>query len=137
VSRSAALAQAARLDLQALERRAEAARLEADARALEVEAARLRVQAAEADDGPADDLVPLDETPLEAKAARRLERDGALPVRRIGRRKYTTRAALAALIATPAPPASSPRPVEPADEDPREAARRAYPSLTSRQTGRR
>jgi hypothetical protein len=72
----------------------------------------------------ADELVPLADAGIERRALRRLQRDGRLPVERIGRRLYTRRSALLALvITTPAkevPPNAAPV------ADVAQAAREAY-----------
>jgi hypothetical protein len=80
--------------------------------------------------GPSDnELVPLTEVPLDARTRRRLEREGRLPFEKHGRRKFTTRAALAALVAPraggDAPEMSAPEPTT-NPRDPREAARLHY-----------
>lgn len=48
-----------------------------------------------------DELVPLDACGLERAAALRLVASGELPVRKIGRKRYTLRSALVRLVAAP------------------------------------
>ncbi len=54
--------------------------------------------AAERRDGEGDELVSLADAGIERRALRRLQREGRLPVERIGRRLYTRRSALLALV---------------------------------------
>ena len=99
---------------------AEAHELMARAHQLLARAARVR---ANEPDQQADELVPVAESGLDARTRRELEREGRLPVVKLGRRKYTRRSALVALVAeTPQ------RHVSPINgiTDPREAARAAY-----------
>jgi hypothetical protein len=72
--------------------------------------------------GGADELVALTDSGLDARTRRRLERDGRLPVVRLGRKKFTTRAALAALVNAPTTAAA----VVPTATDATTAARAAY-----------
>jgi len=60
-----------------------------------------------------DELVALAECGLEASAWRKLVRNGELPCRRIGRRWYTTKRALAALVGTGHPQVAT---LDPSDE---------------------
>jgi hypothetical protein len=107
--------------------RAEADRLEAEGHALIAQGHELLARAAQARAGrsapdiPPDDLVPIAEV--------RLEREGSLPVERLGRRKFTRRSALAALVGDIEAP--SPH-VGPAPHDPRESARELYVELVAR-----
>ena len=76
-----------------------------------------------------DDMVPIAEVPLDARTRLRLEREGRLPVERLGRRKFTRRSALAALVgdlAAPCPGTGT------APHDPRESARELYVELVAR-----
>jgi hypothetical protein len=50
-----------------------------------------------------DELVPLASCGLEARAVAALVASGELPVRKIGRRRYTTKRALAALVTSSSP----------------------------------
>ena len=115
--------------------RAEADRLEAEGHALIAQGHELLARAAQARAGrsapdiPPDDLVPIAEVPLDARTRLRLEREGRLPVERLGRRKFTRRSALAALVgdlAAPSPGTGAARP------DPRASARELYVELVAR-----
>jgi hypothetical protein len=90
-------------------------------------AAGLRARPASGD--PIDVLVPISDVPLDARTRLRLERDGRLPVMKIGRRKFTRRSALAELV-PPRGAASPPRP-PPARVDARSAATQAYIELVA------
>jgi len=113
--------------------RAEADRLEAQGHALLAQGHELLARAAEiraAEPSPGtlpDDLIPIAEVPLDARTRLRLEREGRLPVERLGRRKFTRRSALAALVgdAAPSPTSDTPR------RDPRESARELYVELVT------
>jgi hypothetical protein len=76
--------------------------------------------------GAADDLVALADSGLDARTRRRFEREGRLPVVKLGRRKFTTRAALLALVSAPTKGAE----VAPPASDATAAARAAYASAT-------
>jgi hypothetical protein len=89
------------------------------ARAAEIRAAEPAPHAAP------DELVPIAEVPLDARTRTRLEREGRLPVEKLGRRKFTRRSALAALVRDAAP---SPSPEAPRG-DPRASARELYLEL--------
>jgi hypothetical protein len=116
--------------------RHEADRLEAQGHALLAQGHELLARAAElraaepATAGADDDLIPIAEVPLDARTRLRLEREGRLPVEKFGRRKFTRRSALAALVGDAAPPPTSDTP----RRDPRESARELYVELV---TGRR
>lgn len=58
--------------------------------------------------GQADELVPLDSSPLEVATARALVQSGRLQASRLGRRWYTSRRALLALLDKPAGHAAVP-----------------------------
>jgi hypothetical protein len=73
----------------------------------------LLVLAAEPDSAaaaPLDELVPVDSCGLERAARRRLERDGRLPVVKLGRRKFVRRSDVAKLVEP------VPEPVRPATQ---------------------
>ena len=113
--------------------RAEADRLEAQGHALLAQGHELLARAAElragapSADPSRDDLIPIAEVPLDARTRLRLEREGRLPVEKLGRRKFTRRSALAALVgdAAPSPTPDAPR------RDPRESARELYVELVA------
>mgnify|MGYP001172913420 CR=1 FL=1 len=112
-------------------KRPAADRLEAEGHALIAQGHELLAQAAQAraerreEPTAADDLVPLADTPLDARTRRRLEREGRLPVVKLGRRKFTRRSALAGLVAETAAPTISTA----SSDDPQAAARDAYANL--------
>ena len=74
---------------------------------------------------PGDELVPLNECGLDEKTRARLVRSGELPARKLGRRWFTKRSALLALIDEKPRPSESATPA-----DPREAARATYADVT-------
>lgn len=110
---------------------AEAHEMMAQAHLLLARAARLRSEA-RADE--VDDLVPLAETGLDVRTRRRLEKEGRLAVVKLGRRKFTRRSALAALVSDTSRCDVSTRL---AVTDPREAARAAYHANGVRLSGDR
>lgn len=71
-----------------------------------------------------DDLVALAGCGIERRALRRLQREGRLPVERIGRKLYTRRSALVALVQTE--PTEAPSRASTHAVDPEQAAREAY-----------
>jgi hypothetical protein len=79
--------------------------------------------------GAADDLIPLAQSSLGARTRRRLEREGRLPVVKLGRQKFTRRSALVGLVgdAEPAPAA----PAKLTLEEVRELARRDYARISA------
>jgi hypothetical protein len=77
-------------------------------------------------DAAPDELVPIASCGVERRALRRLARQGRLEVVRIGRKSFTTRRALAALV--DAPQSAAPLPAA----DPVAAARAAYASKSLR-----
>jgi hypothetical protein len=79
---------------------------------------------------PGDDLVALAGCGIERRALRRLQRDGKLPVERIGRKLYTRRSALLALVQTET--AAAPACASTAAMNPEQAAREAYADRSSR-----
>jgi hypothetical protein len=106
----------------------EPGRLEADAHELIARAhvmlaraARLRAAQPASPTG-ADDLVPLSESGLGVRTRRRLEREGRLPVVKLGRQKFTRRSALLELVGEKDASDSA----TPEAKDPREAARTSY-----------
>jgi hypothetical protein len=113
--------------------RAEADRLEGQAHVLLARGHELLARAAElragapSADPSRDDLIPIAEVPLDARTRLRLEREGRLPVEKLGRRKFTRRSALAALVGgvTPSPAPDASR------RDPRESARALYMDLVA------
>jgi hypothetical protein len=111
--------------------RAEADRLEAQGHALLAQGHELLARAAEiraaspSPDTSHDDLIPIADVPLDARTRLRLEREGRLPVEKLGRRKFTRRSALAALVGDAPPPATNDAP----RRDPRESARELYVNL--------
>jgi hypothetical protein len=115
-------------------------RLEAEGHALIAQGHELLARAAQARaegteyQGDPDDLVPLAETALDARTRRRLEREGRLPVVKLGRRKFTSRSALASLVDPAAADGSS---CPPEDADARAVARRVYASVDAANGPRR
>jgi hypothetical protein len=116
---------------------AEAARLESEGHALIgrghellARAAQLRAETPGVNQG-GDELVALADCGLDARSRRRLEREGRLPVSKIGRRKFTTRSALVALVPSMSTIRATPEARTPA-ETPGEAARKAYAALATR-----
>jgi hypothetical protein len=77
--------------------------------------------------GVADDLIPLAESNLAVRTRRMLEREGRLPVVKLGRQKFTRRSDLIGLVGNGEPATASSRPVP---TDPREAARAEYARIT-------
>lgn len=80
-----------------------------------------RVQPAPGAGTERDDLIPLSQVPLEARARRRAVREGKLPVARIGRKLYVRRSAVVGLVPATAEAARSAP-----TQDPRAAATQAY-----------
>jgi hypothetical protein len=107
---------------------AEAHELLARAHGLLAQAARLRAEHSE-EAGGADDLVPLSKSGLGARTRRRLEREGRLPVEKLGRQKFTRRSALVGLVGNGK--ANIPSPATTV-LDPREAARADYAKISAR-----
>lgn len=116
----------AREDASRLE--AEAHELFARAHALLARAARVRAEQPEGVSG-ADDLVPLSKSGLGARTRRRLEREGQLPVVKLGRQKFTRRSALVGLVGNGETNIASPATTV---LDPREAARADYARISTR-----
>lgn len=92
------------------------------------QAARLRTTQVNVPDG-GDTLIPLAESGLAVRTRRKLEREGKLPVVKLGREKYTRRSALVALL----PPNDNINDSPPTALSPREAARASYTRGTSPQ----
>jgi hypothetical protein len=115
-------------------------RLEAEGHALIAQGHELLARAAQAraegteDQAGPDDLIPLAETALDARTRRRLEREGRLPVVKLGRPKFTRRSALASLADPSAADAAS---CPPEDDDARAVARRVYASVDAANSPRR
>jgi hypothetical protein len=110
---------------------AEAHDLIARGHALLAKAARLRTARVQVhDDGDA--LVPLAQSGLAIRTRRKLEREGLLPVVKLGREKYTRSSALAALVPSTKPNINDPPLTA---QSPREAARASYARGTSPQVG--
>jgi hypothetical protein len=114
--------------IEAARLEAEGYRLLAEGHALLARAARLRAELP-ASAAAGDSLVAIAESGLDARACRRLEAEGLLPVRKVGRRKYTTRSALVALVTSTT---SSTARVPTHPETPEEAANRMYDELVAR-----
>ncbi len=109
---------------------ADAATLEAEGHALIArghallaEAARIRAQGSAVHDD-ADELVPLCRSGLAVRTRRKLEREGRLPVVKLGRSKFTRRSALLALL--DATTGDGPRAPGQHPSTPQEAARASY-----------
>jgi hypothetical protein len=107
---------------------AEAHELIARAHLMLARAARLRATHPGKPEG-ADDLVPLSESGLGVRTRRRLEREGRLPVVKLGRQKFTRRSALLELVGEGDAVAAS---ATPEVKDPREAARARYNKISGR-----
>jgi hypothetical protein len=120
----------------------DAARLESKGYALIARGHRLLARAAALrvnpiHSTPGDDLVAVSDLPLDRRTRIRLEREGLLPVTKLGRRKFTRRSALVALVEQPTGVAGgaatageerlAARPLE--APDPSAAAKEAYVAL--------